>query len=137
MHEVETQWNNEMSFTSTVNGHEIIIDASDEFGGKNRGPRPKPLLLTSLTGCTGMDVIAILGKMKVKVDAFRVVAKATLSEEHPKVYTRIELLYEFRGKTLPMDKLAKAVALSQEKYCAVSAMLRETCSLSYNIKVVK
>lgn len=137
MHEIETSWNEDMSFTSTVNGHDIIIDAEEQFGGKNRGPRPKPLLLTSLTGCTGMDVIAILGKMKVKVEGLTVSAKATLAEEHPKVYTRIELLYEFRGKDLPIDKINKAVALSQEKYCAVSAMLRETCPLVYDIKVVE
>jgi putative redox protein len=137
MHEVETRWNEEMSFTSTVNGHDIIIDAAEQFGGKNRGPRPKPLLLTSLTGCTGMDVIAILGKMKVKVESLTVSAKATLAEEHPQVYTRIELLFEFRGKDLPTDKINKAVALSQEKYCAVSAMVRKSCLLGYEIKVEK
>jgi putative redox protein len=137
MHEVETVWNDEMMFTSKVGGHEITIDASSEFGGNDKGPRPKPLLLTALTGCTGMDVVSILGKMKVELDGFRIIAKATLAEDHPKVYDRIELLYEFRGKDLPMDKLTKAVELSQEKYCAVSAMLRETCPLSYDITVVE
>ena len=135
MHVVETSWNEEMSFTSTVDGHDIVIDAAEQFGGKNRGPKPKPLLLTSLTGCTGMDVIAILGKMKVKVDGLTVSAKGTLAEDHPQVYTRIELLYDFKGKNLPIDKINKAVALSQEKYCAISAMLRESCFLGYEIKI--
>ncbi len=137
MHEVETVWNDGMSFLSTVNGHDIAVDAASEFGGKDRGPRPKPLLLSALTGCTGMDVVAILGKMHVEIDGFRITAKADLAEEHPKVYRRIELLYEFRGKKLPKAKIEKAVELSQEKYCAVSAMLRETCPLSYDISYIE
>jgi putative redox protein len=137
MHEVETVWNDGMSFHSTVNGHKITVDAASEFGGKDKGPRPKPLLLSALTGCTGMDVVAILGKMQVEIDGFRITAKADLAEEHPKVYRRIELLYEFRGKKLPKAKIKKAVELSQEKYCAVSAMLRETCPLSYDITYIE
>ena len=137
MHEVETVWNDGMSFTSTVNGHDITVDATSEFGGKDRGPRPKPLLLSALTGCTGMDVTAILGKMQVEIDGFRITAKAVLAEEHPKVYHRIELLYEFKGKKLPKAKIKKAVELSQEKYCAVIAMLRATCLLSYDISYIE
>jgi putative redox protein len=137
MHEVETVWSDGMSFTSTVNGHEITVDATTELGGNDRGPRPKPLLLTALTGCTGMDVVAILAKMQVEIDEFRITAKADLAEAHPKVYSRIEMLYEFRGTNLPKSKIRKAVELSQEKYCAVSAMLRETCPLSYDITYIE
>jgi putative redox protein len=137
MHVVETVWSDGMSFTSKVNGHEITVDATTELGGNDRGPRPKPLLLTALTGCTGMDVVAILAKMQVEIDEFRITAKADLAEAHPKVYSRIEMLYEFRGTNLPKSKIRKAVELSQEKYCAVSAILRETCPLSYDITYIE
>ncbi|MBN2323738.1 MAG: OsmC family protein [Spirochaetes bacterium] len=137
MHEVETIWKDEMTFTSTVNGHEIVFDATPELGGKDKGPRPKPLLLAALTGCTGMDVVAILAKMQVKIDGFRITAKADIAEEHPKVYSRIEMLYEFSGTQLPKAKIRRAVELSQDKYCAVSAMLRETCPLSYDISYME
>jgi putative redox protein len=135
MHIVENRWNDGMSFTSTIGDHKIVIDADEEFGGQEKGPRPKQLLLTSLCGCTGMDVVSILRKMKVDFSGFRVIAQAEPAEEHPKVYTSINLIYEFKGKDLPLEKLKKAVDLSQERYCPVSAMLRKACRLSYEIKI--
>ena len=137
MHVVETEWNDGMAFTSTISDHKIIIDAEEEFGGKNKGPIPKPLVLTALCGCTGMDVVSLLRKMRVDFTGFKITAKAEIADEHPKVYTKIDLLYEFKGKDLPPDKLKKAVDLSQERYCPVSAMLRKACKISYEIKVVE
>jgi len=134
MHTVETEWVKEMTFDSRVTGHDITMDAATEFGGKERGPRPKQLLLAALTGCTGMDVMSILGKMKVELDGLKITARATLTENHPRVYSKIELVYEFSGEDLPVGKLTKAVELSQEKYCGISAMLRMSCPLSYEIK---
>ncbi len=133
---VVTSWLEDMAFDSEVNGHHIIIDAEEKFGGKDRGPRPKFLTLTSLTGCTGMDVIAILNKMRIKPESFRVIAEAELATEHPKVFTKIHLIYEFKGKDLPMDKLEKAVNLSQDRYCSISAMLRKALDLTYEIKII-
>jgi len=126
----------DLAFDSEVNGHHIILDADDSVGGKDRGPRPKNLVLASLTGCTGMDVISILNKMRVKVDSFRVIADGEAATEHPKVFNKIHLIYEFKGKDLPMDKLKKAVELSQNRYCPVSAMLKNVLDLSYEIKVI-
>jgi putative redox protein len=131
-----TEWKSEMAFDSFVTDHHVIVDAEQKFGGKDRGPQPKPLLLTSLTGCTGMDVISILNKMRITVDSFRIIADAEAAEEHPKVFTKIHLTYEFKGKDLPMEKLRKAVDLSQERYCPVSAMLQNVLQLTYDIKVV-
>ncbi len=133
---VVTSWMEDMAFDSEVNGHHIILDSEEKFGGKDRGPRPKLLTLTSLTGCTGMDVISILNKMRIKVESFRVIADAEAATEHPKVFTKIHLIYEFKGKDLPMDKLEKAVTLSQDRYCPVSAMLKKVLDLTYEIKVV-
>ena len=135
MHEIETVWKREMTFSSDVNGHDVTMDAAEEFGGKDSGPRPKQLLLAALTGCTGMDVVSILGKMKIELEGFKITAKGSLKEDHPRVYDRIELAYEFRGKNLPKDKIEKAVELSQQKYCAISAMLRKACPLIYEIEI--
>ena len=111
-----------MAFEADVYGHKIMLDASEAGGGENRGPRPKPLLLAALAGCTGMDVVSILKKMRVEVEAFNVVVEGDLTEEHPKQYAKMHIIYEFKGKDLPMDKLEKAINLSEERYCGVSAM---------------
>lgn len=124
-----------MAFQMDLDGHNFITDASKEIGGENLGPRPKKLLLAGLIGCTGIDVVSILKKMKVELESFNLEAKAESSEEHPKVYTEIHLTYRFKGKNLPMDKLEKAVSLSQEKYCGVSAMLKKAAPVTYDIVV--
>ena len=135
MAKVETHWSSEMSFDSTVNNHRIVMDSDPAFGGQEKGPRPKMLVLSALGGCTGMDVVSILNKMRVNPDSFRVIAEADIADEHPKVFTKIHLTYEFKGKNLPQDKLKKAVDLSQERYCAVSAMLKKACPFTYEIKI--
>ena len=128
-------WMEDLAFEGEVNGHKIILDAEAHVGGKDRGPRPKPLMLTSLLGCTGMDVISILKKMRVDVKDFKVHADAELTEEHPKHYKKIHLIYEFTGKDLPMDKLEKAVNLSQDRYCGVSYVYKQVIELTHEIKV--
>ncbi len=137
MKESTAKWLEEMAFDIEVDGHHFTIDAEEKFGGKDRGPRPKDLMLSSLVGCTGMDVIAILNKMRVKVESFSVSAKGKLRDEHPKIFTDIHIIYKFVGENLPMDKLEKAVNLSQERYCGVSAMLRAVANLTHEIVVEK
>jgi putative redox protein len=123
-----------MVFDSLVNGHHVPMDAEKEFGGRERGPRPKFLLLTALSGCTGMDVISILKKMQVKVEGFTITAHAEVADDHPRVLTKIHLVYEFRGRDLPVEKLRKAVSLSQERYCSVSAMLKKACPITCEVR---
>jgi putative redox protein len=132
---ISLDWNEAMSFETNVNGHKIVIDADEKVGGKDRGPRPKPLLLVALAGCTAMDVISMLGKMRVQTDSFRVDVEGELTEEHPKIYQKLHVKYIFKGKDLPMDKLDKAVNLSQERYCGVSAMLAKAAELTHEIVV--
>ena len=135
-HNVKTAWKGNMKFDAGVNGHSVIMDALPEVGGEDLGPRPKQLLLASLAGCTGMDVVSILKKMRVEVDDFTIDITAGSTEEHPKHYTDMHITYEFKGKNLDMEKLKKAVDLSQEKYCGVSHMFRKALNLSYEIKVL-
>lgn len=133
--ETKVKWLDGMAFEAELNGHRIIIDAEEKFGGKDRGPRPKGLTLVSLIGCTGMDVVSLLYKMKVPFDDFEVSAHTDLTDVHPKVFKDIEIIYRFYGKNLEQykDKIEKAVRLSQERYCGVSAMLRKNSNLSYKI----
>jgi len=130
---VNVTWNEEMSFDASVNGHKIIIDAVEAVGGKDRGPRPKPLLLAALGGCTGMDVISILKKMRIAPDYFNIEVDAHSTEEHPRYYDKISIRYIFRGKDLPIEKLEKAVNLSQDRYCGVTKMLGAIAEIRHEI----
>lgn len=134
---VTTKWLNNMAFESEVYGHKIIVDAGPESEGENRGPRPKLLMLTALGGCTGMDVISILKKMHVEVAKFNVTVEGDLTEEFPKQFYKMHVIYEFTGKDLPLDKLQKAVSLSEERYCGVSAVYRKALELTSEIKIIE
>ena len=129
-------WNSEMAFKAIIEEHEIMLDLGVDAGGQNLGPRPKPLLLASLGGCTAMDVISILRKMRVEPEYFNVKVEGEVTEEHPKHFTRIHLIYEFKGKDLPLDKLQKAVDLSQERYCGISFTLKKAVEITSEIKIL-
>ncbi|MDA3954753.1 MAG: OsmC family protein [Bacteroidales bacterium] len=128
-------WLNGMAFESEINGHKITIDADESVGGNNIGPRPKPLMLLSLAGCTGMDVVSILKKMRVELDNFAIEIESEMSDEHPKHYTKLNVIYKFWGKDLPMEKLEKAVSLSDERYCGVSVVYKKAIEMSYEIRL--
>ena len=121
---IECRWLDNMAFEAEVNDHTIIMDVEEINGGNDLGPRPKALTLVSLAGCTGMDVISILKKMQVVPDAFHITVEGELTDDHPKYYERIMVTYHFKGTDLPLDKIQKAINLSQDKYCGVSAMLK-------------
>jgi putative redox protein len=128
-------WKSGMAFEAEVNNHKIILDADSSVGGEDQGPRPKALVLGALGGCSGMDIVAILKKMKQEIRTFRMEIEADASEEHPKVYTNIHIRYIFSGDNLEPDKLQKAVDLSQDKYCSVSAMLKKGTRIDYSIVI--
>jgi len=136
-HFVDLAWTDKVAFTGDMDGHKITVDATEQSGGNDLGPRPKKLMLTALAGCTGIDVIMILKKMKVKPEAFNVIVEGDLTEEHPMRYHQMKIIYQFKGKDLPMDKLEKAVKLSEEKYCGVSAAYRLAMDLSVEIRVIE
>jgi len=136
-HVVDMAWTDELAFETDLDGHHLIVDATKETGGNDLGPRPKKLMLTALAGCTGVDVIMILKKMKVEVEAFNVIVEADVTEEHPKHYNKMKVIYQFKGKDLPYDKLEKAVKLSEEKYCGVTAVYRKAMEMEVEIKIVE
>ncbi|MFT5386092.1 MAG: putative redox protein [Saprospiraceae bacterium] len=136
MHSVKTNWKNKMAFDSQIDKHTVRIDTGGELGDDS-GPSPKKLLLASLAGCTGMDVVSLLKKMRVTITGFEIDIEADLTEEHPKVYSEIRLVYRFFGTDLNKEKVEKSVRLSQEKYCGVSAMLRKNSPINYRIEYIE
>ena len=132
---VDINWTENMSFDGIVNGHTVVIDAKEEVGGENKGPRPKPLLLLALGGCTGMDVVSILKKMRVSFEGLKIEVEGDLTEEHPKHYQSMNIIYRFKGKDLPVEKLEKAVNLSQEKYCGITFMLSKAADIKHEIVI--
>ena len=132
-HSVKLSWKEQMTFEGEVNGHKIILDADETVGGRNLGPRPKPLMLMALAGCTAMDVVSILKKMRIDVADFDVRVDGDLSDEHPKYYKNMHIVYEFWGKDLQLEKLQKAVDLSQERYCGVSALYKHVIPVTSEI----
>ena len=124
-----------MAFEVEVSGHKIIIDADEKVGGENMGPRPKPLMLAALGGCTAMDIVSILRKMRVNFETVNVKVDGELTEEHPKHFYKIHITYEFTGRDLPLEKLKKAINLSQDRYCGVSYSYAKAMELTYEIKI--
>lgn len=134
-HEIACAWTGGMAFEAEVNGHKFTMDADAEFGGADSGPRPKPLLLAALAGCSGMDVVSLLRKMREPLSWFDMRVEGELSEEHPKRYTDMTIVYRFKGADgLDPEKVEKAVALSQERYCGVSATLRDSVRLAWRVE---
>ena len=132
-HKTTVTWTEDLAFSVELDGHNFMVDADAEFGGKDRGPKPKGLLLSSLAGCTGMDVASLLTKMKMPFDGFALEVQGELAEEHPKSYTDIVIRYIFRGKDLDRNKIEKSIKLSLDKYCGVHAMLTKSANLRYEI----
>jgi putative redox protein len=126
-------WSKDMAFDVELQGHHFSIDADAQFGGNDLGPRPKALLLSGLAGCTGMDVVSLLKKMRMEWDSFALEVEGELTDEHPKVYKEIRIKYLFRGDKLEENKIKKAVSLSQEKYCGVTTMLGKTADIKVDI----
>ena len=96
---------------------------------KETGPSPKRLMLASLAGCTGIDIVSILNKMKVDFSDFSIDITATLTEEHPKIYNHVKIIYKIKLAEKDQPKMKKAIHLSQDKYCGVSAMFRAFAKL--------
>lgn len=134
---VKTVYRDGMSFESDIDGHKLIMDAAPEVGGNNNGPRPKPLMMAALAGCTGIDVVSILKKMRVEFDALEIDVESEVTEEHPKHYSSMHIIYKFSGANLDIEKLEKAVSLSQDRYCGVSEVYRKAMPITHEILINK
>ncbi len=135
-HTVNTSWKGNMLFDATVSGHQVMMDAMPVVGGEDKGCRPKELMLAALAGCTGMDVVSILKKMRVEFTGLNIRVEAEVTEEHPKHYDKMHVVYEFSGHDLQMEQLKKAVELSQERYCGVSFVYKKAMEVTYEIQLL-
>ena len=125
------EWNGKMALTGSAEGDTTVaLDAPPAVGGEGNGFRPKELMLNSLAGCTAMDVVSILRKMKCEPEAFRVEVTAEETDEHPKVFTSFHIKYTVKGE-VPEAKLKKAINLSQERYCGVTVMYRSFAEVTH------
>jgi putative redox protein len=132
-----TKWVDALAFDATADsGHTVRIDTTVEGGGLGSGMNPKKMVLGALSACSGMDVVEVLKKMKVAFSKLEIDAEADQTEEHPKVYKSITMVYRVDAKPEDLDKVKRAVSLSQEKYCGISAMLAKHCSIDYSIELV-
>lgn len=131
-------WVKGMQFVAAGwSGHAVTMDAGEEFGGNDSAARPQELMLVSLCGCTGMDVVSLLKKMRVAFSGIELNIEAEKAETHPHAFTRIDIEYVITGDDIDEAKVKKAIELSQERYCSVSAMLREACPVSHSFRVRK
>ena len=133
---LDVTWSNNMKFVANIDNHNIIIDAAPDVGGKEEGPRPKSFMMLALGGCTGMDVVSILRKMKVDVTYFNVKIDADVSDEHPKKFLSMKVIYEIKGNNIDYEKVERAVNLSIDKYCGVNANFKDSMKMEYEIKIL-
>lgn len=134
---ISVNWVKGMAFESIINNHRITVDASTDHGGTDKGPGPKSLIAVGLGGCTGMDIVSLLEKMRVPFDGVSIVLENTIADEHPKKYEQIHIVYEIKGKNIDKEKVEKAVALSTEKYCGVYATLKAGVKLTHEIRIIE
>ncbi len=134
-------WKRGMQFDAYTDGLEqpIPIEAEEKFGGIGYGYQPKPLMLVSLAGCTALDVASLMKKMRIDDDVtdFTVDVDAHMTEEHPKFYDKVHVIYNFKGNNLNREKLTKCVTLSESRYCGVYKMFRTFAEVSYEINFIE
>jgi len=136
--DAKVKWNGKMAFTGSADsGHEVVMDAHSNVGGEDAGSRPTELVLMGLGGCTAMDVISILTKMKQDVTDLEIKLHADKVETHPKIFKDIVLEYIVTGHNVDRGAVEKAVMLSKEKYCSVQAVLRKAADIEIKITVLE
>lgn len=127
-------WREGMTFdATTTTGHQIVVDAVPP-SGQDRGPKPIELVLTALAGCTAMDVLSILQKKQEPVRGLTVDVIGERATTHPMIYTNIQIVYRVRGNVSPVS-VARAVGLSNTKYCGVHAMLEHSARITTRYEI--
>lgn len=119
----------------SASGHAIVMDGPEEAGGNNLGIRPMEMLLLGMGGCTTIDVLSMLKKMREKVRDCRAEITAERADEHPKVFTKIHIHFVIEGTNLDEKKVAKAIGLSADKYCSASIMLGKTAVVTHDFEI--
>lgn len=135
---ISTKWVSGVAFESeNPSGQMVPIDGAEEVGGQGKGYRPKALMLSALAGCSGIDVASLIKKMRLEVDNFHIDIDAEMTEEHPKHYNKVHVVFHFYGSDLDEAKLHKVVSLSVDKYCGVMEMFRQFAQVTTAIEYHK
>lgn len=130
---IQATWEGQLKFSAIgETGYSILMDASPEFGGEGKGPKPLELPLMGLAGCSGIDVINILTKMREQPASFRIEVDSDRNPTEPKRFTAIRLLFILEGE-VKVASIEKAIILSLEKYCSVSNSLNAQMLYAYEI----
>ncbi|MBN2030895.1 OsmC family protein [bacterium] len=116
-------------------GHWVILDTDKKYDGSEGAAKPMEMILMGLGGCSGMDILSILKKMHIDVLDFEIRIQAVQADEHPRIFTKIDIEYVFGCDEVDIEKLEKAIRLSHEKYCPVMAMFKEDVQINYSYKV--
>jgi putative redox protein len=132
-HRVETQWMGKMQFNALISGHAIIMDAPERAGGEDNGPIPKPLVLTALSGCTGMDIVSLLRKSGKEITDLSITVEGEISKQHPIEYVAIHLIYSITGDEKLKTDALDAVTASQKEFCGVSNMLKKILPVTWDV----
>ncbi len=132
-------WTGKRQFVGTdAVGHSVVMDARPEYKGEGSGFRPLELVMQGLAGCTGMDVISVLEKKRQDVRGLEITVKGTQREdEFPKIYTRLEVEYVVTGFGVNPEAVARAIDLSEHKYCSVGGMLAEDVRVTTSYRVIE
>ena len=137
MKRARVRWVENLKFVGDApSGHSILMDGPPESGGDNVAIRPGEMTLVALGGCTSIDVVSMLRKMRVDLTDFEVVVDAEPAEDYPKVWTKIHIKYIIKGRNIEEAKVKRAIELSEEKYCSVSAMLKGSAELTYDYEII-
>ena len=133
---INLKWMDGMSFEADIEGYKIQIDSDPDFGGQGKGPKPKPLMMVALAGCTGMDLVSLMNKMRVEYDSLNIVIEGEITEEHPKHFKKMKVIYEISGNNVDLGKVEKAVAMSNDRYCGVSHSYKQAMEIEHEIKII-
>ncbi len=138
MKRAKVKWVENLKFVGDApSGHSILMDGPTEAGGDNVAIRPGELTLVALGGCTGIDVVTILKKMKVDFDSFEIFVDAEPRQEYPKSWETLHVKYVISGTGIDPSKVQKAIDLSVDKYCSVSAMLRPGAKITHEYQIIQ
>ena len=128
---------NAMTFrATTATGHDVMMDSSPDVGGSASAASPMELVMAGLGGCTGMDVISILRKMRQDVTNYEVRVSGERATEHPRIFTNIQVEHVLQGRSLRVDSVKRAVELSATRYCPAAAMLGSAARINNSYRVI-
>lgn len=133
MEQVELQWMGQLKFNALVGEQNFNMDAEKDIGGEASAPNPKQMLLASICGCLAMNLAYVMQQRRKPLDNIRIMAKADLAKQHPKVFTNLHLIYEVEGSSSYENDLLKTIAASHSQYCPVSIMIEKAVPLNWEI----